>query len=112
MQWARERCVLRPFAGDGREGDFRPDDLVSQLLLARGCPREDVELHRSPTIRNFMPDPAIFQDMERAAGRLAQAVSSGEQVTVFGDYDVDGATSAALLIRLLQRLKHKGNSLL
>ncbi|MEO8722614.1 MAG: single-stranded-DNA-specific exonuclease RecJ [Sphingobium sp.] len=90
--------------GDGRDGDLRPDDLVSQLLMARGCAREDVELHRTPTIRNFMPDPAIFQDMERAADRLASAVASGEKVTIFGDYDVDGATSAALLIRLLRQL--------
>lgn len=51
-----------------------------------------------------MPDPSIFQDMDRAAERLANAVGSGEQVTVFGDYDVDGATSAALLIRLLRDL--------
>lgn len=51
-----------------------------------------------------MPDPSIFCEMDLAAGRLAQAVQSGEQVTIFGDYDVDGATSAALLIRLLRDL--------
>ena len=80
------------------------DDLVTQLLLARGCPPEELEAHRSPTIRSFMPDPSIFQDMDRAAERLADAVVAGEQVTIFGDYDVDGATSAALLIRLLGSL--------
>lgn len=52
-----------------------------------------------------MPDPSIFRDMDVAADRLAQAVQSGEQVTIFGDYDVDGATSAALLIRLLRDLR-------
>ncbi|NCA02932.1 MAG: single-stranded-DNA-specific exonuclease RecJ, partial [Sphingomonadaceae bacterium] len=52
------------------------DDLVTQLLLARGCPYEALEAHRTPTIRAFMPDPSIFQDMERAAARLADAVQS------------------------------------
>ena len=90
---------------DGRDPEFQPDDLVTQLLMARGVERDDIERHRNPTIRNFMPDPSIFQDMERAALRLAQAVEAGEQVTVYGDYDVDGATSAALLIRLLRMLE-------
>lgn len=89
---------------DGTDQDFRPDDLITQLLLTRGCPREALELHRTPTIRGFMPDPSIFRDMDKAALRLADAVEAGEPVTVFGDYDVDGATSAALLIRLLRAL--------
>jgi single-stranded-DNA-specific exonuclease len=91
-------------AADARDPDFAPDDLVTQLLLARGVPRDDLERHRNPTIRNFMPDPSIFRDMDSAAERLAGAVEAGEVVTVYGDYDVDGATSAALLIRLLRDL--------
>ena len=89
---------------DSRDPDFQPDDLVTQLLMARGVARDDIERHRNPTIRNFMPDPSIFRDMEHAALRLAQAVEAGEQITVYGDYDVDGATSAALLIRVLRML--------
>jgi single-stranded-DNA-specific exonuclease len=89
---------------DQQDSGFAPDDLVTQLLLARGVPRDALEQHRVPTIRGFMPDPAIFRDMEVAAERLAVAVIAGEPVTVFGDYDVDGATSAALLIRLLRSL--------
>ena len=80
------------------------DDLVDQLLLARGCPPETLAAHRNPTIRAFMPDPSIFRDMDAAAARLADAVLARETVTIFGDYDVDGATSAALLIRLLRDL--------
>ncbi|MFM7028097.1 MAG: single-stranded-DNA-specific exonuclease RecJ [Chakrabartia sp.] len=80
------------------------DDLVTQLLLARGCPFEELEAYRTPSIRAFMPDPSGFQDMDRAAERLADAVEAQEAVTIFGDYDVDGATSAALLIRLLRDL--------
>ncbi len=84
------------------EGDVA--SLGDQLLLARGCTPEDLPLQRTPTIRNFMPNPSIFRDMDKAAERVADAVAAGEKVTVFGDYDVDGATSAALLIRLLGSL--------
>ena len=94
----------RGAGADAREPGYLPDDLVTQLLLARGCPREAVEAHRNPTIRHFMPDPSLFRDMDSAAERLADAVQSGEHVRIFGDYDVDGATSAALLIRLLRDL--------
>ena len=89
---------------DARDPGFRPDDLITQLLMARGVPRDDVERHRDPTIRSFMPDPSIFRDMDKGAERIADAVEAGETVTVYGDYDVDGATSAALLIRLLRDL--------
>lgn len=81
-------------------------DLVTQLLLARGVPHDDVERHRNPSLRAFLPDPSAFRDMDLAAERLAQAVLTGESLTVYGDYDVDGATSAALLIRLLRMLGH------
>lgn len=86
------------------DDDFRLDDLVTQLLLARGCDRDELDAVRTPTIRAFMPDPSLFRDMDAAAGRLADAVVRGETMTVYGDYDVDGATSAALLIRLLRDL--------
>jgi single-stranded-DNA-specific exonuclease len=94
----------RGAAADARDADFQPDDLVTQLLLARGCPRDAIESHRVPTIRGFMPNPSIFRDMDAAAERIADALARGEAVTIFGDYDVDGATSAALLIRLLRGL--------
>jgi len=91
-------------AGVADDPGFQPDDLVTQLLMARGCPRDAVDDHRTPTIRGFMPDPSIFRDMDRAAERLADAVIAGEAVAIFGDYDVDGATSAALMVRLLRAL--------
>ena len=94
----------RALAADARDPGFQPDDLVTQLLLARGVGREAIEANRSPSIRGFMPDPSIFNDMDKAARRLADAVQTNEQVTIFGDYDVDGATSAALMIRLLRDL--------
>ena len=80
------------------------DDIARQLLLSRGVPADDIDRHRSPTLRNFLPDPSIFRDMDTAADRIAQAVIAGETITIYGDYDVDGATSSALLIRLLREL--------
>ena len=82
------------------------DDIVTQLLLARGVARDDLARHRSPSLRAFLPDPSEFNDMDPAAERIAEAVLSRETVTVYGDYDVDGATSAALLIRLFRMLGH------
>src|ERR1043165_8275429 len=78
--------------------------LVDELLLARGGEREDLPRHREPKIRDFLPDPSCFQDMDKGAKRLADAVQKGERIAIFGDYDVDGATSAALLTLLLRRL--------
>lgn len=80
------------------------EDLVTQLLLARGVDRDDIGRHRNPTLREFLPDPSAFRDMDVAADRIAQAILSGESITIYGDYDVDGATSSALLIRLLREL--------
>jgi single-stranded-DNA-specific exonuclease len=80
------------------------DALVDELLLARGVPRDDLARHREPRIRDFLPDPSCFQDMDKGAKRLADAVQGGEAIAIFGDYDVDGATSAALLVLLLRRL--------
>ena len=95
--------------GNGEIVDGSPsagglDDLVTQLLLARGVPRDDLARHKAPTLRAFLPDPSLFRDMDTAAERLARAVTSNEKVTIYGDYDVDGATSAALLILVLRDL--------
>ena len=80
------------------------DDILTQLLLTRGVKREDVTRHLSPTLREFLPDPSEFRDMDAAAERIVQAVLGNEAITIYGDYDVDGATSAALLVNLLHEL--------
>lgn len=82
-------------------------DIVAQLLMSRGVAQDDLERHRNPSLRAFLPDPSAFRDMETAADRLVQAVLTKETVTIYGDYDVDGATSAALLVRLLRGLGHE-----
>lgn len=83
------------------------DDIVTQLLLSRGVARDDLTRHRNPTLREFLPDPSTFRDMDNAAERIAQAILASETITIYGDYDVDGATSAALLVRLLRMLGHE-----
>lgn len=88
-------------------GSSLDHDVVTQLLLSRGVSSDDLDRHRNPTLRSFLPDPSEFKDMDAAAERLAQAVLTQETVTIYGDYDVDGATSAALLIRLLRALGHE-----
>jgi single-stranded-DNA-specific exonuclease len=80
------------------------DALQDELLLGRGVPRDDLARHRDPKIRDFLPDPSCFQDMDKGAKRLADAIQNAQTVAIFGDYDVDGATSAALLTLLLRRL--------
>lgn len=79
-------------------------EVVGRLMAARGVDLDGAEAFLSPTLKAWMPDPSSLLDMDRAAGRLARAVMAGEGVAVFGDYDVDGATSAALLIRFLRAL--------
>jgi single-stranded-DNA-specific exonuclease len=78
--------------------------ILDQLLLTRGVAPHDLARHAQPTLRAFLPDPSVFRDMDTAAQRLADAVTKGERVTIYGDYDVDGATSAALLVELLRQL--------
>jgi single-stranded-DNA-specific exonuclease len=85
-------------------GDDLGRDLTDQLLLARGIDEADLARHRAPTIRDFLPDPSEFKDMDKAAIRIADAIDAGETIAIFGDYDVDGATSAALLTLLLRRV--------
>jgi single-stranded-DNA-specific exonuclease len=90
-------------SGDGG-GSLAPDALIERILLSRGAPTEALAAWQAPSLRSFMPDPSLFQDMDAAARRIADAVENRESVAVYGDYDVDGATSAAVLIRLLRAL--------
>ena len=78
--------------------------ILDQLLLTRGVAENDLARHGQPTLRAFLPDPSSFRDMDTAAERLAHSVMTRERVTIYGDYDVDGATSAALLVELLRQL--------
>jgi single-stranded-DNA-specific exonuclease len=79
-------------------------EVVGRLLAARGVPIETAADFLDPTLRALLPDPSVLTDMDAAADRLARAVQAGEMVGVFGDYDVDGACSAAVMTLLLRGL--------
>jgi single-stranded-DNA-specific exonuclease len=76
-------------------------ETVGRVLAGRGLDLEEVEDFFQPTLRKLLPDPFRFKDMGRAVDRLRAAIEGGEAIAVFGDYDVDGATSSALLKRFL-----------
>src|SRR5579883_95524 len=72
-------------------------DLLARVLAGRGIAPENVQAYLEPKLRSLLPDPYVLNAMEAAAQRIAQAIIAGETVAVFGDYDVDGAASTALL---------------
>ncbi len=79
-------------------------EILGRVLAGRGVGLEMLEDFLNPSLRRLLPDPSRFHDMDAAAERLAQAVVKNERVAVFGDYDVDGATSTALLNRFFRSL--------
>ncbi|PPJ46421.1 single-stranded-DNA-specific exonuclease RecJ [Rhizobium sp. KAs_5_22] len=76
-------------------------ELVARVLAGRGVAVDEAPGFLEPSIRNLMPDPYRLTDCEAAAERLVRAIVRGERVAIFGDYDVDGAASSALLSRFL-----------
>jgi single-stranded-DNA-specific exonuclease len=79
-------------------------DSLARVLAGRGVRVDDVPRFLEPTLRDLMPDPSVLLDMDKAVGRLAAAIERQEHVAIFGDYDVDGATSAAQLALYLTAL--------
>lgn len=79
-------------------------EALARILTARGVSIEEAEAFLNPSLKTHLPDPAHLLDMDKAAERVAKAVTGGERIAIFGDYDVDGATSSALLMRFLRAL--------
>ncbi|RDJ12034.1 single-stranded-DNA-specific exonuclease RecJ [Rhizobium phaseoli] len=84
-------------------------DLIARVLAGRGVPVDEAIEFLDPTIRSLMPDPHTLTDCEKAATRLVSAIERGENVAIFGDYDVDGAASSALMFRFLSHFGVKAN---
>lgn len=76
-------------------------DLIARVLAGRGVSVDEAVEFLDPTLRNLMPDPCTMTDCEKAAKRLVEAIRGRQQVAIFGDYDVDGASSSALMYRFL-----------
>ncbi|MBY8976065.1 single-stranded-DNA-specific exonuclease RecJ [Rhodobacteraceae bacterium NNCM2] len=79
-------------------------ELVGRILAARGVLPEEAADYLSPTLRGLMPNPSVLRDLDTAAERLAMAVQKRQRVAIFGDYDVDGGASTALLVDWLRQL--------
>ena len=108
-----ERSVLgkrwESRGGDDRQAlalaqRFALPELVGRVLAARGVDLETAEDFLNPTLRKLLPDPGRLADMERAVACLVDAIRAGKSIALFGDYDVDGATSAALLARFFKAI--------
>jgi single-stranded-DNA-specific exonuclease len=79
---------------------------VCQVLARRGVPAEEAEAFLAPALRDLLPDPRSLKDMEQAAVRFLSALKNREKIAVFADYDVDGGSSAALLLVWLRQMGH------
>lgn len=77
-------------------------EVLGRVMAARGITLDEADSFLQPSLRHSLPDPSVLADMDKAAERLAAAVMDGEPIAIFGDYDVDGATSAAVLVRYLR----------
>ena len=77
-------------------------EILARVMAARGVALDDAEKYLEPTIRGLMPDPSTLTAMDDLADRLAKAVADNESIALFGDYDVDGACSCALMARYLR----------
>ena len=100
----------RPFVN--REAEAISDRLgvppiVGQLISARGISIEAAATFYNPSLKECMPDPSSLLDMEKGAHRIVRALEQGEEIAIFGDYDVDGATSSAVLYRFLTTIGAK-----
>src|SRR5690606_22194612 len=77
-------------------------EIVARIIAGRGVGIEEAEEYRHPTIRGLRPYPSTMSDMDRLAARLVTVLTNNEKVALFGDYDVDGAASCALMARYLR----------
>ena len=101
-RWAARLADERPALAIAQRHGL--PDAVARLLAARDVDLDSVTEFLDPTLRRFLPDPLHLKDMDVAIARLVRAVQGGERIVVFGDYDVDGATSSALLLRFFRSI--------
>ena len=80
------------------------DEIVAKLLSIRKIKKEDVKFFLEPTIKNILPNPYVLKDMDKAIVRTEKAILNTEKIGIFGDYDVDGATSTAILGKYFELL--------
>ena len=100
--------ILKKFNHDDvsfLKDNFSLDEITSKLLSIRKIKKEDINSFLNPSIKNFLPDPNNLIDMQKSTQRLVTTIEKKEKIGIFGDYDVDGATSTALLGKYFSELK-------
>ena len=80
------------------------DEITAKLLVLRNIKKKDIDNFLNPSIKNFLPNPNNLIDMKKSTLRTINAIKNKEKIGIFGDYDVDGATSTALLGRYFKEL--------
>ena len=83
---------------------------LCRTLVKRGVTADGAAAYLAPTLRDLLPDPHDMRDMEKAAARFLKAVKAREKIAIFADYDVDGGSSAALLICWLRDMGQIGRA--
>ena len=92
--------ILKKFNNDDvifLKDNFSLDEITSRLLAIRKIKKEEIESFLQPSIKNFLPNPEVLNDMKKSSTRTIKAIKNNEKIGIFGDYDVDGASSTALL---------------
>jgi single-stranded-DNA-specific exonuclease len=84
-------------------------EILGRVMAARGVTSDEAEAFLNPTLRSLMPQPSAFLDMEKGAARLAEAIVKKEVIGIISDYDVDGVSSAAIMVRFLASVGHEAN---
>jgi len=87
--------------------DYSLDEIVARLLAIRKKDIQNIDLFLNPTIKNLLPNPLFLKDMKKAVDRTYESIVKNEIIGIFGDYDVDGATSTALLARFFSSINQK-----
>lgn len=100
QRWQARLADQRAAEAMGQQHDL--PELLCRVLAGRGVAIDDADAFLNPTLRTLMPLPSAFRDMEKGAERLATAITTGEKIGIISDYDVDGVSSAALMLRFLR----------
>ena len=87
--------------------NFNLSEILSKLLAIRNIKLEDVKVFLNPKIKNLIPNPFILKDMDKAVARSVKAINEKQKIGIFGDYDVDGATSTAILGNYFKEIGQK-----
>ena len=87
--------------------NFNLSEIVSKLIAIRNIKLDEVKLFINPKIKNSLPNPFTLKDMEKTVNRTINGIKKKDKFGVFGDYDVDGATSTAILGNYFNEINHK-----